>query len=152
MILKLVKNTQSKAIPIAFAALAACALSGCSADQIEMENKYVPYAGSDQYPINVAHGKASVKPCGDWSMNANSEPLNDHLSNHGCAVQSNIAAMIANPDDILHPDKMKPGPSAARTTVLATSIATGTGASSSGGAAASGGGAAGGGGAGGSPQ
>jgi hypothetical protein len=45
-------------IHFALCVVALGSLAGCSADQIELENKYQPYAGSDRYPIHVARGKA----------------------------------------------------------------------------------------------
>ncbi len=93
-------------------------LSGCSAQQIALEEKYEPYAGSDRFPIKVAHGKAHVKPCGDWSDDQTYKPMNDNLSNHGCAVQSNIAAMVVDPNDFVKPGRMPSAPSVLRTTAF----------------------------------
>ncbi len=103
----------------AAALVAALLLSGCTAQDIAMEEKYQPYAGSDRFPVKVAHGKAQVKPCGDWSDDSTYKPLNDNLSNHGCAVQSNIAAMVADPDDFVSPGRMPPINSSLRTTAFA---------------------------------
>jgi type IV pilus biogenesis protein CpaD/CtpE len=105
-------------------------LSGCTAQEMALEEKYQPYAGSDRYPIKVAHGKAHVKPCGDWSDDSTYKPLNDNLENHGCAVQSNIAAMVSDPTDFVKPGKMPPVNSTLRTSAF-TNANTGQAASSS---------------------
>jgi type IV pilus biogenesis protein CpaD/CtpE len=97
---------------------AALFLAGCSAQDIALEEKYQPYAGSDRYPIKVAHGKAYVKPCGDWSDDSTYKPLNDNLDNHGCAVQANVAAMVDDPTDFVKPGKMPPINSSLRTTAF----------------------------------
>jgi type IV pilus biogenesis protein CpaD/CtpE len=105
-------------------------LSGCTVQEMALEEKYQPYAGSDRYPIKVAHGKAHVKPCGDWSDDSTYKPLNDNLENHGCAVQSNIAAMVSDPTDFVKPGKMPPVNSTLRTSAF-TNANTGQAASSS---------------------
>jgi type IV pilus biogenesis protein CpaD/CtpE len=98
--------------------LASGLLAGCTADQVAMEQKYQPYAGSEEYPIHLHGGKASVKPCGNWLKDTTSDATNDLASNHGCAVQSNIAAMISDPSDLKHSGKMGPVNSALRTPIF----------------------------------
>ncbi|MCB2014961.1 MAG: CpaD family pilus assembly protein [Sphingobium sp.] len=44
---------------------------------------------------------ASVPGCPDWSRNAESDMVGGTSSNHGCAVNSNFAAMVANPEDLV---------------------------------------------------
>ncbi len=118
--MRTVTSTNPLSSKIAFAGLVAAGLflSGCTAHDIALEEKYEPYAGSDRYPIKVAHGKAHVKPCGDWSDDQTYKPLNDNLSNHGCAVQSNIAAMVSDPNDFVRPGRMPPADSSLRTTAF----------------------------------
>jgi pilus assembly protein CpaD len=60
------------------------------------------YRGSSSAPVKVSIIKtlAKTKPCGDWSVDAGNTRANQWTPNHGCAVQSNIAAMLANPNDI----------------------------------------------------
>jgi pilus assembly protein CpaD len=106
-------------LSVSIALATSLVLAGCSAQEIAMEEKYQPYAGSDRFPIKVAHGKAHVKPCGDWSDDSTYKPMNDNLNNHGCAVQSNIAAMVDDPGDFVRPGKMPPAPSSLRTTAFA---------------------------------
>jgi pilus assembly protein CpaD len=51
---------------------------------------------------------AKTKKCGDWPDDASETDLNEHLSSHGCAVQANIAAMIANPETLVVPSATTP--------------------------------------------
>lgn len=46
--------------------------------------------------------KASVPGCPDWSSNSDFNPTNGLSTNYGCSVNSNLAAMVANPEDLLH--------------------------------------------------
>lgn len=51
--------------------------------------------------VIVSRMTASVPNCPDWSRPANAN-FNGHLmSNYGCAVNSNLAAMIADPRDLV---------------------------------------------------
>jgi pilus assembly protein CpaD len=63
-----------------------------------MTGGYVP-AGSAR--IVIARTKASVPGCPDWSANSDANPANGLSSNYGCATNSNLAAMIANPEDLI---------------------------------------------------
>lgn len=50
--------------------------------------------------INVA---AQTNKCGRWSEDLGNNPENKHYANFGCAYQNNLAAQIANPNDLLGP-------------------------------------------------
>jgi len=41
--------------------------------------------------------------CGKWEENLTHTPDNRNYGNFGCATQSNLATMIANPNDLLGP-------------------------------------------------
>jgi pilus assembly protein CpaD len=56
---------------------------------------------------------ASVAPCGDWTEDLARNYNNTNYTNFGCATQTNLAAMIVNPLDLLYPRLMTP-PNAAR--------------------------------------
>jgi type IV pilus biogenesis protein CpaD/CtpE len=84
--------------------LVSIGLMGCTAAEIQEESQFVPLSGSEAHPIKVAAGKAHTEKCGDWSDDSTYSPTNTHLKNHGCAVQQNIAAMLADPNDIAHPN------------------------------------------------
>ena len=44
---------------------------------------------------------ASVPDCPNWDEDT-AEPTVNTSSNYGCAINSNLAAMIANPEDLIH--------------------------------------------------
>ena len=51
--------------------------------------------------ITLTRASAHVPHCPDWSGNSASNPANATSTNYGCAVNSNLAAMVANPDHLL---------------------------------------------------
>jgi Pilus biogenesis CpaD protein (pilus_cpaD) len=75
-------------------------VTGCAIDSFEEDQAMQPYGGSKLHPIKVANGKATVEGCGDWSENVMHTSSNEMMANHGCAVQANIAAMAAYPEDL----------------------------------------------------
>lgn len=54
--------------------------------------------------IVVSRSKAFVNGCPDWSAGSDANPANGLSSNYGCAVNSNFAAMIANPEHLIKGD------------------------------------------------
>jgi pilus assembly protein CpaD len=52
--------------------------------------------------VVVARRRAEVPNCPNWSRPAAPDFANRSMSNYGCSVNSNIAAMVANPEDLLH--------------------------------------------------
>jgi pilus assembly protein CpaD len=51
--------------------------------------------------VVVSRTKAEVPNCSDWSR-PSSPNLNEHSSsNFGCAINTNLAAMVANPEDLI---------------------------------------------------
>jgi pilus assembly protein CpaD len=51
--------------------------------------------------VVVSRTKANVPGCPDWSRNSG-ENFNQHSgANFGCGVNSNLAAMVANPEDLI---------------------------------------------------
>jgi len=52
--------------------------------------------------VVVARRRASVPGCPNWGRPAQPDWDNKSMSNYGCGVNSNIAAMVANPEDLLH--------------------------------------------------
>jgi pilus assembly protein CpaD len=51
--------------------------------------------------VVVTRLKASVPSCPNWKTNPLSSLSNATSSNYGCATNSNLAAMIANPEDLV---------------------------------------------------
>lgn len=52
--------------------------------------------------IVVSRRRASVPYCPNWSLPSQPNFDNRNISNFGCGVNSNLAAMVANPEDLLH--------------------------------------------------
>ena len=52
--------------------------------------------------VVVSRRRAEVPGCPNWSRRAQPNFNNESMSNYGCSVNSNLAAMIANPEDLIH--------------------------------------------------
>ena len=59
------------------------------------------YVNAGTARVVIVRASATVPHCPDWSANAQANPRNALSSNYGCATNSNLAAMIANPDDLI---------------------------------------------------
>ncbi len=51
--------------------------------------------------VVVSRSRATVPGCPDWSANSDTNLGNGTSSNYGCAVNSNLAAMVADPQHLL---------------------------------------------------
>jgi len=60
----------------------------------------------------------SSAPCGDWSKDLSESASNLPGPDFGCATQQNIAAMVADPRDLLGPRDQGPADATRRTTVI----------------------------------
>ncbi|MEW9854149.1 CpaD family pilus assembly protein [Novosphingobium sp. M1R2S20] len=54
--------------------------------------------------VVLTRTKAVVHGCPDWSAHSDANPQNGLSTNYGCAVNSNMAAMVANPEHLLRGD------------------------------------------------
>lgn len=54
-----------------------------------------------QVRVVVSRAVAEVPNCPDWSRTSQPEFNSNSMSNYGCATNSNLAAMIANPEDLV---------------------------------------------------
>ena len=52
--------------------------------------------------VVVSRNRATVPNCPNWSVPAQPNYNNQSFSNMGCGVNVNLAAMVANPEDLLH--------------------------------------------------
>jgi len=52
--------------------------------------------------VIVSRSRAEVPGCPNWSVPSQPNFNNRTMSNFGCGVNSNIAAMVANPEDLVH--------------------------------------------------
>lgn len=68
-----------------------------------------------QARVVITRSTAAVPGCPDWSANSDINYANASSPNFGCAVNSNLAAMVADPQDLLE------GRKGASETVIATS-------------------------------
>jgi pilus assembly protein CpaD len=57
---------------------------------------------ADSVRVVVSRNRAVVPNCPNWDRPAAPDPENHSMSNYGCAVNSNFAAMVANPVDLVH--------------------------------------------------
>jgi len=57
----------------------------------------------DAVRVHADHAVATAPACPDWSKPEADEPDNTTSSNFGCATETNLAAMIANPADLVKP-------------------------------------------------
>jgi pilus assembly protein CpaD len=62
--------------------------------------------------------QAKTDPCGDWSKNLADTAGNDTPANMGCAVQTNIAAQVADPRDLVEMRPTDPSDATRRAVVL----------------------------------
>ncbi len=74
------------------------------------------YSGPSSGAVVISYVStyAKTKPCGDWSEDASETELNTHLATHGCAVQANIAAMVADPATLVVPVAVDPAMASTR--------------------------------------
>ena len=82
---------------------------------------FEPYfAGADPHaPVRVSFLRyvAQAPECGDWSENLARSPKNQNYKNFGCATQNNLAAVVANPRDLIEPRGLDPRSSERRDVV-----------------------------------
>ena len=63
------------------------------------------YGEPGQARIVITRSTASVPGCPDWSHTAEANENNSTNPNFGCATNSNLAAMVANPEDLIQGQK-----------------------------------------------
>jgi pilus assembly protein CpaD len=75
--------------------------------------------GDPSAPLRLSYLQVVAVPpdCPDWSENIGRDPQNMPWPNKGCATQRNLAAMVANPEDLVRPRGETPRPSERRDTV-----------------------------------
>lgn len=95
--------------------------SGVPSSRIAMITYYAGEHGSAA-PIRLSYNavQASVKRCGEWAEDMTKTGENRNYGNFGCATQSNLAAIIANPADLLGPRGTTPIDAARRGNVFET--------------------------------
>ncbi len=59
------------------------------------------YVNAGSLRVVVTRSKAAVPSCPDWQTKSDGNLRNATASNYGCAINSNLAAMIADPEHLL---------------------------------------------------
>ncbi|EKF60596.1 components of type IV pilus [Agrobacterium albertimagni AOL15] len=93
---------------------------GVAANRI-IETSYQAEANSNAAPVRLSYVAitAMTNPCGEWPEDLQSNTFsNKNYHNFGCATQSNLAAQIANPMDLVTPRDMAPIDATRRSTVI----------------------------------
>lgn len=74
------------------------------------------HAGGGKPPVKISFLRyvAEGPTCGDWSENLAEDPQNVAYPDYGCSTQHNLAAMIANPRDLIEMRDGTPRPSERR--------------------------------------
>ena len=73
---------------------------------------------SDDVRLSYIRYQAHAEDCGDWSANLGYTSANKISPNFGCATQHNLAAMVADPRDLVSPKPIDPNDAQRRLTVL----------------------------------
>ena len=133
-----INSKRSQTASGAILALALISLSGCIADDAMNDDGIRnPAQASEAYPLQAMRGKGHE--CGNWPEDLTETPQNTRYVNHGCAVQANIAAEIADPNTIYRPHAADlPMGSTAATAVRNMNSSTSSSSSSSGSTSTSG--------------
>lgn len=58
--------------------------------------------GAGTVRVIVTRSSASVPGCPDWSAKSDANPRNATSPGYGCATNGNLAAMVADPEHLLH--------------------------------------------------
>jgi len=74
--------------------------------------------GDTRVELGYVGYAAHTDRCGDWSVNLTDTGENTPMPNFGCAVQQNVAAMVADPRDLIEPRTMGTSDASRRTTVV----------------------------------
>ncbi len=93
------------------------AATGISRDKILVSTRDVAN-GDTRVDVTYIAYSARTQACGDWSENESFTMDNSTPKRFGCSVQQNIAAMVADPRDLLGPGRMGPVDTARRATVM----------------------------------
>lgn len=85
--------------------------------------RFAPYRVGDHAKLGAVQLtflklKATTPECGVWPEDAGAEAANRDYFNFGCAYQQNLAAMVANPADLVRPRAEDPANGARRSKVI----------------------------------
>lgn len=109
------------------------AMSGATRDAVASIAKRYGILLADSAPVTegqlapgqarvvVTRSSAAVPGCPDWAAQSDTNLNNATYSNYGCAVNANMAAMVANPEDLVNGQR-----GTGQTTVMSASKAIST--------------------------
>ena len=86
-----------------------------------IETSYQADPNSNAAPVRISYVAitAMTNPCGEWPEDLQENTFsNKNYHNFGCATQSNLAAQIANPMDLVTPRDMAPIDATRRSNVI----------------------------------
>lgn len=92
--------------------------AGCKSDGPDIDDFYEPTTHYERHPIIVTKSGAHAKRCGDWPEDMSKTSQNEPYENFGCSQQNNIAAMAANPQDLVRPRPTAPADAMRRSKVF----------------------------------
>lgn len=90
---------------------------GVSPRNVRLEPYFAKWDPSAPLRLSYLEYVAKGPDCPDWSENLARDPQNLPWPNMGCAMQKNLAAMVADPQDFLYPRVETPRPGERRDTV-----------------------------------
>jgi pilus assembly protein CpaD len=93
-------------------------VAGCKSDALDMDDYYTPTAHYERHPIIVTASGAHAHECGSWPEDMTRTEQNTPYENFGCSQQNNIAAMVANPQDLIRPRASAPSDAMRRSKVF----------------------------------
>jgi len=96
---------------------------GISPRDVRLESYYAKYDPAAPLRLSYLEYVAKGPDCPDWSENLARDPKNLPWPNMGCATQQNLAAMVADPQDLLGPRPETPRPSERRDVVWGKYVA-----------------------------
>jgi pilus assembly protein CpaD len=88
---------------------------GVPRDRIMVGN---PDGTGEDVRLSYIRYQAHAEACGDWSVNLSETSANKRSPNLGCATQHNLAAMVADPRDLVSPKPLDSNDLQRRLTVL----------------------------------
>jgi len=91
--------------------------AGISPRDVVLEPYFASYDPAAPLRLSYLEYIAEGPDCPDWSENLARDPGNLPSPNMGCAMQKNLAAMVADPQDFLYPHPEMPRPSERRDVV-----------------------------------
>lgn len=90
---------------------------GVPRNRITMSNDDA-LSAADEVKITYIRYQAHASDCGDWSVNLGDTSENKISPNLGCATRHNLAAMVADPRDLVTPKPLEPDDAQRRLTIL----------------------------------